>query len=457
MSESAETLTQWKIVLDHIRELVSAQQFETWFKEMRVVELGQSRLVLALPNAFLRDWIKHHYLDVINRAVSHVLRASPTISLLVDPRLAPAPVDAPVAPPFPSTAALPMPAAPELFPKSDLVLNPAYTFENFVVGPGNQLSHAAALAVSANPGTTYNPFFLHGAVGLGKTHLLQAICHVAGTGRRPARILYLSCETFVNHFISAVEHGALESFRTRYRHADVLVIDDVHFLANKERTQEEFFHTFTALFQAGKQIILSSDCPPRDIPNMEDRLVSRFKWGLVTAMEPPDFETRVAIVSRKAKIRGYELTDEVCHFVADRVTTNVRELEGAVTKLLGCASLMGRDIDLDLAREALRDFSRSQTTSITIHDIVRAVTKRFGVKLSDLQSKKRTHSLAFPRQIAMYLAREHTTLSLEEIGGHFGGRDHTTVLYGADKVRCEMEKDPSLRELLSRLSNDLGK
>jgi len=338
---------------------------------------------------------------------------------------------------------------------SDIGLNPRYTFENFVVGPCNRFCHAVSLGTAEAPGKTYNPLFLHGSVGLGKTHLLQSICYSLIDNWKDVRILFLSCETFVNHFISALENGDLQKFRHKYRHVDVLVVDDIHVLANKERTQEEFFHTFNSLYNAGKQIILSSDSPPKDIPTLQDRLVSRFKWGLVTEIEPPCYETRMAILRRKGRERGQELPDEVAQIIAEHIDTNIRELEGAINKLYSFSNVTGRAITVEFAREVLTEVFTKRRGQPSMDDIIEVVTSHFSVKLSELQSKKRTNQIAFPRQIAMYLARQITRHSLEEIGGFFGGRDHTTVLHAARKLTRLAQEDEQVRGLLAGFLDDL--
>ncbi|MDP6955667.1 MAG: chromosomal replication initiator protein DnaA, partial [Planctomycetota bacterium] len=331
-----------------------------------------------------------------------------------------------------------------------------YTFDNFVVGPCNRFAHAASVGVGEAPGTNYNPFFLHGSVGLGKTHLLQSMCWSLLEREPNTRILYLSCETFVNHFISALEDGDLQAFRHKYRNVDVLVVDDIHILANKERTQEEFFHTFNTLYNAGKQIVLSSDSPPRDIPTLQERLVSRFKWGLVTEIEAPCYETRMAILKRKSRDRGTELPDDVAQLLAENVESNIRELEGAVTRLMGFASLSGQAVTPELARQALSDLFPATIGAPTIHDILSLVTEHFSVRLADLQSRRRTQSIVLPRQVAMYLARKITPLSLEEIGSYFGGRDHSTVLHAVNKVSGTLERDPAMARLAESLLGRLG-
>src|SRR5688500_11861635 len=336
-----------------------------------------------------------------------------------------------------------------------LLLNPDYTFENFVVGPCNRLPHAASVAVSDNAGKAYNPLFIHGGVGLGKTHLLQAVCQNVLAKHNDYRILYLSCDSFINQFIQAVQHGDMNQFRYRYRHADVLVIDDIHFLRGHDRTQEEFFHTFNTLYQSNKQIILSADAPPSEIPELEERLISRFNWGLVARIERPCYETRVAILQKKARLRGMELPDDVICYVAAKVENNTRELEGAITKIQGMSLLQKGEIDLELAKAALGESATAEQKRITIQQIFDAVTKYYNVKLSDLQSKKRHKSIAFPRQVCMFLARKHTRYSLEEIGGYFGGRDHTTVLHAVRTVDQDMKDDREINKQITHIDGTL--
>ncbi len=322
-----------------------------------------------------------------------------------------------------------------------LVLNPDYVFENFVVGPGSRLAHAAALAVASNPGRAYNPYFVHGDVGLGKTHLLQAICLRIKQTDPSTRIFYTSCEGFMTQFMEAVQAGEMTAFRHIFRDVDVLAIDDVHFLAKRDRTQEEFFHTFNSLYQSHKQIILSSDAPPEEIPDLEDRLVSRFKWGLVASVAPPCYETRVAILKQKARLRGFEMPDDVACHIAAKIDSNIRELEGAVVKLQVLSHVEKRGVDMGLALAALGDNVERNDKTVQIQTIIAAVTDFFGVKVSDLQSKRRQRSIALPRQVCMFLARRHTRYSLEEIGGFFGGRDHTTVMHAVKMVETRLESD----------------
>ncbi|MGH7819665.1 MAG: chromosomal replication initiator protein DnaA, partial [Candidatus Binatia bacterium] len=403
---------------------------------------------LTVPNNFLREWINKKYRGILRGALREIVGGDPELEVRIADEGDPSRGGEEVA------AAAPE-ARVETSVESDIVLNPQYAFENFVPGPSNNFAHAAALAVAESPGKSYNPLFLHGSVGLGKTHLLQAICHRMMLRRPEMRILYLSCETFTNHFVTAVANGELDSFRYRYRHVDVLLIDDIHFLANRERTQEEFFHTFNTLYNANKQIILSSDSTPAEIPTLEERLVSRFKWGVVARIDAPDYETRIAILRRKVETHGIPFPDEVLRYLSESVVSNIRELEGAINKISGMAHIYQRPVDLDMARETVRDLAPPSAARVSIDGIIRKVADHYSVRVSDLQSKRRTKSIAFPRQVCMFLARRLTTHSLEEIGGYFGGRDHTTVMYAFDKIRRESLANPELSVTLERLSSDL--
>ncbi|MEO2162880.1 MAG: chromosomal replication initiator protein DnaA [bacterium] len=463
----------WLRVQEALRARIVPEQFETWFLQARLLVAdgpeGAQDVSLAVLNSYTCDWISKYYGPAVESAVRSVLGKGCRVRITVDPEATvppahaapePAKTDRGAAPGAPIGA--PNGQATGLAPgagllwNSDVVLNHKYTFENFVVGPCNRFAHAAAVGSGERPGMNYNPFFLHGRVGVGKTHLLQALCFSILERDPSARILYLSCETFVNHFISALQNGDLDEFRTKYRNVDVLVVDDIHILANKERTQEEFFHTFNTLYQAGKQLVLSSDSPPKDIPTLQERLVSRFKWGMVTEVEPPCYETRMAIVKRKSRDQGRELPDAVAQLIAEQIDQNVRELEGAVTRLLGFSSLTGKPLTLELAREALGDLLQVNQGTPTMDDIISAVTGKFGVKLSELQSKRRTKSITHPRQVAMFLARRITRHSLEEIGGFFGGRDHSTVIYAVDRVAKAVRSDPEVREQVESLLGRLG-
>ena len=465
MAEPSTAQDVWERMAAVLRRSVPKQQFETWFRGMRLVSLEPERIELTVPNNFLREWILKRYANVLRTAIREITGSDPVVEILVTERAdggaqaAPGPQAA--TPPRSDAASRPAPRhappAPPSTPygESDVILNPQYTFENFVPGPSNNFGYAAALAVADSPGKSYNPLFLHGNVGLGKTHLLQAVCHRMMEEKPHLKILYLSCETFTNHFVTAISNGELDTFRFRYRHVDVLLIDDIHFLANRERTQEEFFHTFNTLYNANKQIILSSDSQPAEIPTLEDRLVSRFKWGIVARLDQPVYETRVAIIARKVRMQGVRFPDEVVQLIAENVCSNIRELEGAVNKIAGMAHVYQRPVDIGLAQEALRDLLPKKSVRISIDDILRTVSEHFGVHMRDLVSRRRPHSIAYPRQICMYLARKLTSHSLEEIGGYFGGRDHTTVMYAYDKIRKEVEVKPETAQIIEFLTSQL--
>jgi len=334
-------------------------------------------------------------------------------------------------------------------------LHPDYTFENFVVGPSNRLAHASCVAVSQSLGQTYNPLFLYGSAGLGKTHLLHAVCHEVHHRLDGAVIQLLSCEDFVNRFIRAIEQGNITGFHSQFRTVDTLIIDDIQFLREREQSQEEFFHTFNALYNNGKQIILSADSSPNEIPSLEARLISRFNWGLVARIDPPSYETRIAIVQKKAHLRGLHINDEIAEYVARQAQANIRELEGALTTIYALATTLAEPVTLELAQTALEGQIKLATRHISISDIIDVVTRHFDVRLTDLQSKRRSQSITMPRQICMYLARSLTKHSLEEIGGHLGGRDHTTVMHACSKISESQQSDPKMETLLGELTKQI--
>lgn len=334
-------------------------------------------------------------------------------------------------------------------------LHPDYTFDHFVVGPCNRLAHASCVAVSQSPGDTYNPLFIYGNSGLGKTHLLHAVCREMSYKSASAVIQLLSCEEFVNRFIQAIEQGDLRGFQNRFRTVDAIVIDDIQFLREREQSQEEFFHTFNALYSNGKQIILSADSPPSEIPSLEERLISRFNWGLVARIDPPSYETRIAIVQKKAHLRGLHISDEVAGYIARKVHANIRELEGALTTIYAVSMMTGKKITLQMAQAALDGQIEASAKHIRISDITDIVSRHFNLRLADLQSKKRSQSIAEPRQICMYLARQLTKHSLEEIGGHLGGRDHTTVMHACGKIEDLRKSDRRMRATIEQLAGQI--
>jgi chromosomal replication initiator protein len=458
LDSNANFETTRDLVISNIKELVSAQQYRTWFHSLQLKEIKEDKYTFAVPNKFLRDWIAKYYVEVLRSAVRRAVGEHAEIAVVIDPKASKDSVDS-----APSgtlgagrvSKAVHSLKTPAIKNAHGFYVNPNYNFDNFVVGACNQLSYAASLAVAENLSNAYNPLFIHGASGLGKTHLVQSICNKLISRHRNPKINYLSCETFINQFISALEKGKIDHFRNRYRQLDLLLIDDIHLLANKERTQEEFFHTFNSLFNSGRQIVLTSDSYPSDIPTLEERLVSRFKWGLVTQIYQPDFETRCAILKMKARLKGVEVPGEIINFLAENIDTNIRELEGAVTKVVGYATLMNCELNLENACEAMRDVIKKRDSVISLDSIVKITTDRFRVKLSDLQSKKRTQAIAVPRQIAMYAAKKLTGHSLQEIGAYFGGRDHSTVLHAYNKVCTKMKSDDQFKRSVDGLIQDL--
>jgi len=453
----------WRPILDEIEKRVRRQQFETWFRCVEPREVTPSRLTLTVPNRFYKDWLDNYYCSIIKESACAVTGESPEVLLEISAApaaqqgapvitITPGPEDTYEESPADSEFSSAKSAQEEL--EAPYRFSPDYTFDNFIVGPSNRLCHAAALASVESPGRAYNPLFIHGGVGLGKTHLMQAASR-AFLARNPrAKLVYTSCEEFVNDYVSAVQKGDVASFRNRLRDVDFLVIDDIHFLARAERTQEEFFHTFNSLYNAHKQIILSSDSAPAEIPSLEERLVSRFKWGLVARLDPPAYETRLAIIRKKAALKGYELPNDVTEFIATSIESNIRELEGALIRVLGYVALTNRPMNLQIAQEALRELVTTRQ-SVNIEDIARLVATRFGLKLSDLQGKRRSKSIALPRQICMHIARRLTEYSLQEIGGFFGGRDHTTVMYADEKIEKLIEEDPRIRQTVSEVKGEL--
>jgi chromosomal replication initiator protein len=431
----------WVDILAYLR-IHNPDLVRGWFSQLVPLQLDQGILEVGAVNGSQQQYLSEHCRRPFAQAAQAATGRLVTVQFALHERQ-----DAP--------QPAPLSRLPFEQQVDQVDLNELYTFDQFVTGPCNRLAHAACVAVGDSPGKAYNPLFIHGSVGLGKTHLLQAACHRIREVNSDTKVLYLSCETFTNHFIEAIEHGAMNTFRYRYRHVDVLVIDDIQFLGARERSQEEFFHTFNTLYQLQKQIILSADSAPTEIPSLEDRLVSRFNWGLVARIDPPCFDTRIAIVRKKSKALGMPLSDEVTHLIVNRVTTNARELEGALLHLHALATQDGGNITLDLARRSLGAEQVSQRSPITIPVILQAVTDHYGVRLADLQSRKRSKSIACPRQVCMYLVRTLTNHSLEEIGGYFGGRDHSTVLHATRTITRLRDDDPAFRSTLEMISNSL--
>jgi chromosomal replication initiator protein len=422
-----------------------------WFDDIEPLELSGGTLRLLVREPIQLKYLQQRCQDQFTEAVQAVMRLLVAVRFVGEIETDPAPAG-------PASARSggngDLTAAP--IGDDDMLLSPDHSFDSFVVGPGNRLAHAGAVAVARKPARAYNPFFVHSGVGLGKTHLLQAICQDAARANPDIRMYYTSCNGFMTQFHEAVQAGQMRSFRHRFRHVDMLLIDDIHDLSHRNRSQEEFFHTFNSLTQAGKQVVLSSDAAPNEIPNLEERLTSRFNCGLVAGMERPDFETRVEILKSKAALRGIPLPDDVASYVAAKFDNNVRELEGAITKMQGLAAVNGSDMNLELAKLAVGENGpMSQGHQLTIQDIVDVVTGYYAVRLSDLLSKRRQKSIALPRQVCMWLARKHTRFSLEEIGGYFGGRDHTTVMHAVNAVNDKRRKDAAIDQDVGTIEHRL--
>jgi chromosomal replication initiator protein len=421
----------WDDVLAKVEAKVNRHSFATWFRPTSFLFLQGSRLMIGVPNAQFKEWLNKNYQAVIAEALHDLGRADVQVVFEDAPEAAPAEGS--------TGAARDIPFA----------LNPKYTFESFVVGSSNQFAHAAARAVAEIPSKSYNPLFIYGGVGLGKTHLMHAIGHYIQARQRRLNLCYISSDRFINEMINAIRFDRLPAFRQKYRAIDVLLVDDIQFIAGKDRTQEEFFHIFNALHDAQKQIVISSDCPPRQIPTLEERLHSRFEWGLIADIQAPDIETKVAILRKKAEAERVEISDNVALFIASKVRTNIRELEGSLIRLIAYASLTGRDIDLPLAQEVLRDLLHTEDKPITIEMIQKFVADRYNVKLTELKAKNNAKAVAVPRQIAMYLTKALTDASLPMIGKEFGGKHHSTVIHSVRKIDGLRKRDPEFDRLIN--------
>jgi len=438
----------WKKSIDIIKEKVTKQNFDTWISPVRISALDASVVELSVPNRFFKDWLTEHYMDVIKDSVSSVSGVPMTVRFSIDK----SPVQMKSAVPVSTQTNRPKNAEP-VNPANRIhpSLNLNYNFDRFVVGPSNQFAHAAAVAVAEAPAKNYNPLFIYGGVGLGKTHLLNAIGLHTFKIDPSANILYVSAEEFMNEMINSIRYDKMQQFREKYRNIDSLLIDDIQFIAGKERTQEEFFHTFNTLHDSGKQIVVTSDKFPKDIPNLEGRLRSRFEWGLIADIQPPELETKIAILRKKAEIEGVPIPDDVIYYIASNIKSNIRELEGSLIRLIAYSSLTGEKLDLTLAKRILTNIKSPEQRIVTINRVQKVVAEFFKIKVSDLISKNNSRAIAEPRQIAMFLCKRHTDYSLPRIGKEFGGKHHTTVLYAIEKIDQRKEKDPELRATLNRL------
>lgn len=439
MSSTVHTI--WEKALQIIHSELPEVSYNTWLKTLEPFSIQDDLFILTVPNSFNKDILESRYTGLIINALKQATSKNYRLELIL-----------------PSSAQDYIDAA-TINSSSDFEppqLNPKYVFNEFVIGYSNRLAHAASLAVSESPAKAYNPLFIYGGVGLGKTHLMHAIGHYVLNHNPNAKVVYVSSEKFTNELINSIKDDKNEEFRNKYRTVDVLMVDDIQFIAGKERTQEEFFHTFNALYEMNKQIILSSDRPPRDIPTLEDRLRSRFEWGLITDIQVPDFETRIAILRKKAETEKIELPNDLLHFVAKKIKSNIRELEGALNRIIAYSSLTNQDISIELASEALKDIiSNSAPKQVSAIIIKEIVAQYFNVQVKEFDSKRRSRSISYPRQIAMYLCRELTDMSLPRIGEEFGGRDHTTVIHAYDKISNEIKASDDFKNRIEKITKDI--
>jgi chromosomal replication initiator protein len=426
-------MDKWQQVLNIVEQKVNQQSYNTWFKPTQFLKYDDKALHVRVPNAFFQDWLNEH-LDVVIEAAQLAGMGDISVVYITE--------KIPVDPgPSPSQGALD-------FESIDNTFNQKYRFDTFVVGSSNQFAHAAALAVAERPSKAYNPLFMYGGVGLGKTHLMHAIGHEIKRRNRDLRLTYISTEKFTNEMINAIRYDKLLSFRERYRNSDILLIDDIQFIAGKERTQEEFFHTFNSLYDTHKQIIISADCPPREIPTLEERLHSRFEWGLIADIQSPDLETKVAIIKKKAERQGIEVPDNVALYIASKIKSNIRELEGALVRLVAYSSLTGSEITLPMAQETLRNILSNDEKAITVEMIQKSIADYFGMRVQDLKSKNNSKAVALPRQVCMYLCKKVTGVSLPQLGRDFGNKHHTTVLHSIQKIEQLRQTDKELNRVI---------
>ena len=432
----------WDQVLARIETKVNRHSFYTWFKPTSFVDEWDGTVRVRVPNALFRDWLTKHYTAVIDEALGEIGRPSTPIVFVTE--------DAVTAAPPAELAIEPEPEEPAADDEPGS-LSARYSFDTFIVGPSNQFAHAASRAVAEAPARSYNPLFIYGGVGLGKTHLMHAIGHYVMTQLHNMKLTYISSERFMNEMVNAIRYDRILDFRERYRSVDVLLVDDVQFLAGREGTQTEFFHTFNALYDSQKQIVISSDCPPHEIPQLEERLRSRFEWGLIADIQPPDLETKTAILKKKAEAEGVPVPDNVALYIASKIKSNIRELEGSLIRLIAYASLTGREISLPLAQEVLRNVLQNDEKAITIEIVQKAVADYYQLKIAELKSKNNSKSVAMPRQIAMYLCKALTSASLPEIGKSFGGKHHSTVIHSIRKIEELRQKDGNFNTLINNL------
>lgn len=447
MEIRANSLEVWEEALSILKERVNRQSFETWFRPISLHSMDENRVEVLLPNRFFKEWFEENYMELLRSTLEDLLFKKVNVVLKYNSGV-------PQNKPTEEETRIPRKPARK---RQDLYssLNPRYTFDNFVVGPCNQFARAACMAVAEKPSKAYNPLFIYGGVGLGKTHLLHAIGNFVGAINPRVKLSYISSEKFTNDLINSIRFDSTAEFRNRYRSLDLLLIDDIQFIAGKERTQEEFFHTFNALYNDHKQIVISSDNLPKEIPTLEERLRSRFEWGLIADIQPPDLETKAAILRKKAQSEGVRIPDDVTLFIAKNVQSNIRELEGSLVRLIAFSSLTGREITLELAQEVLKELAQEKERVVTIPFIQEKVAEFYKIGIRELNSKGRNKPLVIPRQVAMYLSRTLTSNSLPGIGQSFGGKDHTTVLHACNKIKRRMQSDEVFRREIENLTKTI--
>ena len=437
----------WTAAATEIKERIGKQNYETWIKPISFVSRNKNEILLEVPNKFFREWLTEHYLVQMETILSSLAKQNMKVVFEVNEK---------------SDGQLNREKTVKKDdkererPQRNNNLVPKYTFQNFVVGASNQFAHAACVAVANQPGDHYNPLFIYGGVGLGKTHLVNAIGHQAATQRPAAKIAYLSSESFMNELIGSLRRDKMDEFKRKFRNVDILILDDVQFIAGKERTQEEFFHTFNSLYESHKQIVITSDKFPKEIPGIEDRLRNRFEWGLIADIQPPDMETRVAILQKKAEDEGVKLPHDVGIYLASNIDSNVRELEGSLTRLGAFASLTKATITVDLAKDVLRNTLKSAQREVTVENIQKTICDYFNIRIGDLKAKRRTQNIALPRQVAMYLCRKYTETSFPAIGDKFGGRDHSTVIHASKTIERKIKEDPHMQTTIEKLERNLN-
>ncbi len=440
----------WDKILEIIKEELSSQAYNSWFSQTKAVKFDDNKLIISTPSNFCKDWLEKHYVGFVKNILREALGSDNNLKIeftVADKKFSGA---------SPFTSKNKTKESKPFLKDNKLALTPKYTFENFVVGNSNRFAHAACLAVAQSPAKSYNPLFVYGGVGLGKTHLMQAIgTHIIQiikhSSKKKIKVLYISSEKFTNELINSIRDDRTVACRDKYRSVDVLLIDDIQLLAGKERTQEEFFHTFNTLYDSNKQIVITSDRPPKDIPTLENRLISRFEWGLITDIQPPDFETRIAILRKKAQMESLSIPAEVTNFIAEKIPSNIRQLEGVLTKLIAYSALTKKDLSISLAKDILKDIIPLENKKISVIQIQKVVSDYYTIKVNLLLSKKRTKDIVLARQVAIYLSRELTDMSLPSIGGAFGGKDHTTILHSYNKIKDKIKKDKSFKDIIKNL------